>query len=174
MMFNRIGRFLIYGAMGLVLEVTYTGLYSLLKGDFSMAGKTFLVMFPIYGLALLLEPVHNFLRPYPRWIRGLHYLALIWTGEYLYGYLLQTVLGACPWHYRDLLNIHGLITLRMGPEWFLTGLGFEYLHDFLCPLAGRHTAPKPVKPAFKPASRTSNDMQNTSRQEPALLHEDPI
>ncbi len=160
---NSIKRFLFYGAVGLVVEVTYTGLASLLKGDFSMSGKTFLVMFPIYGLALFLEPVHNALRPYPAWIRGLTYLALIWTAEYGCGYLLQNLLGTCPWRYRDVLNIDGLITLKMAPEWFFAGLGFEYLHNFLCP---HNTRPVPS------ALESDNDMQNSSLQEQSIMQKE--
>jgi len=124
-------RFLIYGIIGLVLEVIYTGFAALLKGDLSMQGFTFLVMMPIYGLAVFLEPLQNRLRPYPWWIRGLIYLAPIWITEYACGVVMAGVLGHCPWHYNDPLNIGGYITLRMAPEWFLTGLGFEVLRDFL-------------------------------------------
>jgi len=64
-------RFLIYGIIGLVLEVIYTGLASLLKGDLSMQGFTFLVMMPIYGLAVFLEPLHIRL--------GLNSFMISWT-----------------------------------------------------------------------------------------------
>lgn len=124
-------RFLIYGIIGLVLEVIYTGLASLLKGDLSMQGFTFLVMMPIYGLFVFLEPFHTHLRPYPWWIRGLIYLVMIWLIEYSSGLILAKFLGHCPWCYSDPLNVKGYITLRMAPEWFLVGLGFEVLHDFL-------------------------------------------
>lgn len=124
-------RFYIYGILGLILEVIYTGLASLLQGDFSMQGFTFLVMIPIYGLAVFLEPLHTYLRPQPWWIRGLIYLVLIWTIEYSSGAILALFLGSSPWNYSDKLNIDGYITLRMAPEWFLAGLGFEVLHDFL-------------------------------------------
>ncbi|TGE31407.1 hypothetical protein [Desulfosporosinus sp. Sb-LF] len=124
-------RFLIYGIIGLLLEVVYTGLASLLKGDFSMHGFTFLVMIPIYGLSVFLEPLHTLVRPYHWSIRGLTYLSIIWMIEYSSGFIFAEVLGSSPWHYSDILNINGYITLRMAPEWFLAGLGFEFLHDFL-------------------------------------------
>ncbi|KLU59319.1 hypothetical protein CEB3_c43050 [Peptococcaceae bacterium CEB3] len=124
-------RFFIYGLTGLALEVVYTGLASLLKGDWSMQGFTFLVMFPIYGLAVLLEPVHERVRPYPWWLRGVIYLVLIWGIEYLSGAAFTVLLGHSPWYYTDSLNINGYITLRMAPDWFLAGLGFEWLHDVL-------------------------------------------
>lgn len=128
---HRWTRFLIYGFLGLTLEVVYTGLSSLLKGDLSMHGFTFLVMIPIYGLALFLEPVHNFVRSQPWWLRGVVYLLLIWGIEYISGWFLNLVLGYCPWYYDDPLNINHWITLRMAPEWFLAGLGFEIIHDHL-------------------------------------------
>ena len=59
------------------------------------------------------------------------YLAMIWMIEYSSGVILAGVLGDCPWHYSDKLNVDGYITLRMAPEWFLAGLGFEVLHNFL-------------------------------------------
>lgn len=124
-------RFLIYGIIGLLLEVVYTGLAALLKGDFSMHGFTFLVMMPIYGLAVFLEPLHTHVRPHAWWTRGLIYLATIWMIEYSSGVILAEFLGNCPWHYSDKLNINGYITLRMAPEWFLAGLGFEFVHDLL-------------------------------------------
>lgn len=126
-----ITRFLIYGLIGLTIEVIYTGLSSLIAGDYSMHGFTFLVMLPIYGLAVFLEPLHERLRLLPWWSRGLIYLATFWGIEYLSGSILSLILGRCPWVYADPLNINGLITLRMAPEWFLAGLAFEKLHDFL-------------------------------------------
>jgi len=124
-------RFLIYGIIGLVLEVVYTGLASLLKGGHRMEGFTFLVMIPIYGLAVFLEPLHNHLRPSPWWIRGLMYLGTIWMIEYSSGVILAGALGDCPWHYCDKLNFNAYITFSMAPQWFFAGFLFEVLHDFL-------------------------------------------
>ena len=124
-------RFLIYGIIGLVLEVVYTGLASLFRGDLTMQGFTFLVMVPIYGMSVFLEPLHNHIRPFPWWTRGLIYLVTIWMIEFSSGVVLARVLGDCPWHYGGKLNVGGYINLRMAPEWFLAGLGFEVLHDFL-------------------------------------------
>ncbi len=126
-----IQRYLIYGFLGLTLEVIYTGLASLLAGDLSMHGFTYLIMVPIYGLAVFLEPLVYLLRPLPWWIRGLVYLAIIWSIEYLTGTLLRLLLGYCPWNYDDFLNVNGIITWRMAPEWFLAGLGFEKLFNFI-------------------------------------------
>lgn len=128
---KKLTRFLIYGIIGLALEVIYTGLASLIAGDLSMQGFTFLVMLPIYGMAVFLEPVHRQIRFSPWWVRGGIYLVLIWLIEYMSGALFALFLGKSPWLYHDPLNINGYITLRMAPEWFLAGLGFEKIHDFL-------------------------------------------
>jgi uncharacterized membrane protein len=126
-----IQHFLIYGLLGLVIEVIYTGLASLLAGDYSMHGFTFLIMLPIYGSAVFLEPFVFFFNPLPWWIRGLFYLVLFWITEYISGTILILLLGYCPWNYNDPLNINGIITLRMAPEWFFAGLGFEKIFRFL-------------------------------------------
>ncbi|MDA8222623.1 MAG: hypothetical protein M0Z35_13215, partial [Desulfitobacterium hafniense] len=65
---EKLKRFFIYGIIGLVVEVMYTGLASLLKGDLSMQGFTFLIMIPIYGLSVFLEPLHTSLRSHSWWI----------------------------------------------------------------------------------------------------------
>lgn len=128
---NKMMRFFIYGLVGLAVEVVYTGFASLLHGDWAMHGNTFLVMLPVYGLAVFLEPVHERLLGHPWWVRGFVYLALIWGIEYMSGAAFTVLLGHSPWYYEDPLNIHGYITLRMAPEWFVAGLGFEKLHAFL-------------------------------------------
>lgn len=124
-------RFAIYGLIGLAVEVIYTGLSSLLAGDLSMHGFSFVVMFPIYGLAVLLEPLHSRISHHPWWVRGFTYLILIWSIEYISGAFLRLLIGACPWTYTDALNVNGYITLRMAPEWFIAGLVFERIHTFL-------------------------------------------
>ncbi len=53
------------------------------------------------------------------------YLATIWMIEYSCGEILARVLGDCPWHYSGYFNVGGYINLRMVPEWFVVGLGFE-------------------------------------------------
>lgn len=54
--------FLFCGFTGLCLEILWTGLHSLLRGDASMKGTTSLLMFPIYGCASLILPVYQKLK----------------------------------------------------------------------------------------------------------------
>ncbi|NLI92351.1 MAG: hypothetical protein GX434_09155 [Peptococcaceae bacterium] len=124
-------RFLIYGLIGWCSEIIWTGLNSLVQGDLRLMGFTNLWMFFIYGCAVFLEPLHDYISDW-RWpIRGLFWLILIWGIEYISGSLLHSVLGVYPWHYTDSLSVNGLITFTFAPVWFVGGLLFERIHRTL-------------------------------------------
>ncbi|MCM1564775.1 MAG: hypothetical protein FNP40_15660 [Dehalobacter sp. 4CP] len=121
-------RYLIYGLMGWSLEIIWTGLDSLIHGDFRLMGFTNLWMFFIYGSAAILEPLHDLISGW-RWpLRGLVWLTAIWGIEYFSGLFLLKILGVYPWRYTDPLAINGLITLSYAPVWFIGGLLFERVH----------------------------------------------
>jgi len=124
---------LIYGLIGWTMEVFWTGLGSLMKGDLMLSSSTYLWMFPIYGLAVFLERVHDSIAERPWYVRGFIYAVLILAIEYLSGWLLRSILGACPWDYRDATPYHitGLIRLDYFPVWFVAGLIFERIHKVL-------------------------------------------
>lgn len=125
-------RFLIYGLLGWCLEVFWTGLGSLLKGDVTLMASTSIWMFPIYGLAIILEPIHNRLRSMHIVLRGVVYTLIIFIIEYTTGSLLRLVLGVCPWNYNpSRFSINGIIRLDYAPVWFTSGLLFERVHDIL-------------------------------------------
>jgi len=124
-------RFVIYGMVGLCMEVFWTGMASLLNGNLRLIGQSNIWMFFIYGMAIFLEPIHILLKDWPVVLRGGVYTVLIFIIEYLTGWLLQLLIGICPWCYVDSLNINNLITFRYIPIWFIVGLVFEKLHYFL-------------------------------------------
>ena len=126
-------RFFIYGLLGWGLEVFWTGFESALHGDPRLSSHTYLWMFPIYGLAVFLEPLHNAVRQQPWFIRGLLWTVVIFALEYSTGGIIREITGYSPWNYSGLSRweIHGLIRLDMAPLWFITGLIFEQVHDFL-------------------------------------------
>lgn len=129
-------RFVLYGLLGWCVEILWTAVTDRLTGrqrDWRLLGRTSLWMFPIYGLAApLFEPVHDFLRPFHWFMRGVLYLFGIWAIEYATGWLLRRLTGKCPWDYSHLRgHLHGLIAWEYGPVWFLFGLGLERVHDFL-------------------------------------------
>ena len=58
-------KFLLCGSVGWCLEVMWTGLQALIRGDSTMMGKTSLLMFPIYGCAALIGPLYKKIRRFP-------------------------------------------------------------------------------------------------------------
>lgn len=125
--------YLIYGLTGLIMEVFWTGLGSLLQSNYALTGHTYLWMFFIYGLGVFFEPIHDKIRTYHLVLRGLLWTVLIFLIEFLSGLLLQWIIGYCPWDYRKAtkLTLYGYIRLDYFPVWFIVGLLFEKYHDFL-------------------------------------------
>ena len=73
--------FFIYGILGWIMEIVWTGLHSLLKKDYSLMGQTSLWMFPIYGMAIFLQPLFLFLAEFPPVVRGGIYMLCIYMAE---------------------------------------------------------------------------------------------
>ncbi|MEA1959777.1 MAG: hypothetical protein U9N81_00535 [Bacillota bacterium] len=132
-------RFLIYGFIGWIAEVIFTGAGSLLRGSLSLTAHTYLWMFPIYGMAAFMEPLHNQIRIMPWPARGVIWAGFIFLIEYLSGWSLQVLIGFCPWDYstHTPYAINGFIRLDFLPVWFAAGLIFEQIHDYLDSLLGR-------------------------------------
>lgn len=125
--------YVIYGLLGMLMEVFWTGLHSLLAKDYNLISMTSIWMFFIYGLAVFLEPVHNKIRRYHIIIRGVIWAFVIFTIEYISGFVLEQLVGSFPWDYRNstMYTIRGYIRFDYFPAWFVVGLGFEKIHDFL-------------------------------------------
>ncbi len=106
---------------------------SMLHGDWALRGYSYLWMLPIYGATVFFEPVHDRVRAYPWYYRGLIWLALIWVLEYVSGWFLSLLIGQAPWNYaaKTKLHINGFIRLDYAPVWFAAGLIFERIHDYL-------------------------------------------
>ncbi|GIM29361.1 membrane protein [Clostridium polyendosporum] len=125
-------RFIIYGLSGLCVEVLWTGFFSVMRGDIKLTGWTYIWMFPIYGLAIFLEPIHDRIRHLSFILRGGVYTILIFVVELASGLLLKKILGVCPWNYvNEPLSVYGIITLSYTPVWFTLSLLFEKMHDTL-------------------------------------------
>ncbi|MGI6711190.1 MAG: putative ABC transporter permease [Bacillota bacterium] len=127
-------RFMIYGIAGWCIEILWTGLWSAFLGDWRLISQTYIWMFFIYGSAVFLEPLHDKIRHHTWGVRGLIWVAVIFIMEYSAGFLLDTVIGSCPWNYASktsFATVSGYIRLDYAPAWFIAGLGFEKLHDFL-------------------------------------------
>ena len=119
--------FLRCGLVGWCMEIIFTSLNALRHRDMRLHGTTSIWMFPIYGCAALLEPVSRLLKSRSVWVRGLTYMTLIFSTEYLTGALLQKH-SMCPWDYkRSRFHIKRIIRLDYAPCWFAAGLFFEWL-----------------------------------------------
>lgn len=119
--------FLKCGLTGWCMEILFTSMGALRRRDMTLRGVTSLWMFPIYGCAAMLSPLSLLLRAKPLWTRGLAYMSLIFSGEYITGKLL-TKQKSCPWDYgRSRWNIGRVIRLDFAPCWFGAGLLFERL-----------------------------------------------
>lgn len=109
------------------MEIIWTGLGALVVGNWELPGFTYLWMFPIYGLAVFFEKIHDRIRALPLMARGVIWTITIFGVEYLSGWLLSELLGRCPWDYTGTTPYHieGFIRLDYAPVWFLAGLLFE-------------------------------------------------
>lgn len=121
-------KLLVYGCLGLLLEVFFTGFHSLITGNRRALCQTYLWMFPIYALAACsMEQLHNWLR-WGIWLNALIYVPLIYLFEFVSGFILKKTLGRCPWDYGVVkYGIMGLIRFDYAPIWFIVALFFDYI-----------------------------------------------
>ncbi|MCX7711171.1 MAG: putative ABC transporter permease [Clostridia bacterium] len=126
-----IKRFFIYGILGWGMEIFWTGMSSLIGGDLRLIGYSNLWMFFIYGLAVLLEPIHDIIRSWSWLFRGVIWVVMIWGIEYASGLILFKILGVYPWYYAGPFAVDGIVNLSFAPAWFVAGLLFEWVHRTL-------------------------------------------
>ena len=125
---SMITRFLIYGAIGCLMEVLWTGLGSLLNRDYKLQSHTSIWMFFIYGMVVFFEPVFRLTASWPFLFRGVLYSVSIFIGEYITGSLLK-VANICPWDYsQNRFHYNGLIRWDYAPAWAVAGLFFERVY----------------------------------------------
>ena len=117
--------FLKCGTFGWCLEILFTSFDSFRKRELKLIGNTSVWMFPIYGLASLIQPLSLIIKDKSIWIRGSFYMICIFFTEYLTGSFLKRH-KLCPWDYsKSRFHYKGLIRLDYAPFWFLTGLFYE-------------------------------------------------
>ncbi|MCM1527388.1 MAG: hypothetical protein NC091_09095 [Bacteroides sp.] len=115
------------GLAGWCLEILFTALASLRRRNLRLKGNTSLWMFPIYGSIAFLEPMFRLMQKHTLLLRGLTYMSLIFSAEFLTGRLLIRR-KLCPWDYsRSRYRVGRVIRLDYAPWWFAAGLFFERL-----------------------------------------------
>ncbi|MCH2022526.1 MAG: hypothetical protein MK207_08625 [Saprospiraceae bacterium] len=130
---------LFFACLGITNEICFVAITNLINGDticnstrWSLTGKTYVWMLPIYCLIpLLAGPIikktsHLFLL-----YRLLLYTFLIFLIEFITGFLLEQLTGSCPWEYNNGWHILGYIRLDYLPAWMLFSYCIEYLYLYL-------------------------------------------
>lgn len=113
------------GILGWCFEILYTSFRMLQRRNYRLEGNTSIWMFPIYGCAAFLRPLHKVMHSFSVCFRGSVYALLIYTVEYFSGKLLDKK-QIIPWNYdRARYRICRYIRLDYFPFWFLVGLIFE-------------------------------------------------
>jgi len=137
-------KFLLYGCIGIVVEVLFTGIYQLLSKNWKLTGHTYLWMFVPYGLTGLVMELVRASLDCPFYIKAFVYVPIIYGAEALSGYVilivtrfLQKLLGGhgavIPWNYGShRWTLGGLINLKYFPFWF----GLAMLFEPICCILG--------------------------------------
>lgn len=128
-----------FGMLGLLIESVFTGVKSLLKYDITMQTTSYLWMVPIYGLTgyILMYVNVNILGWSTFALRGLVSTFIIYAAEFISGYLLEALIGSCPWRYTDEVDpdmhhrfsLMGYIRIDYGAYWFILAVAFDYFSD---------------------------------------------
>ncbi len=127
-------RFVLYMVSGVFSEMTFYAFRVFLTvkpRDYHLPAKTFLWMYPVYGsLVFIFEPIHNAIRLWPWWGRGVAYVIGCFVVEYVAGWIIKRITGKIPWDYSySRLHLHGLIRWDYTPVWLAFGFILERLHD---------------------------------------------
>lgn len=127
-------RFFVYGLIGWAVEILWTGLPKRTPIDWTLSGHTQWWTFPLYGqIATLYEPLHDHVRRFPFFLRGLAYATGFIAVEYVAGIAIRMLTGKIPWDYtgKTRWEYKGATRLDYAPLWFLFGLVLEPIHDYL-------------------------------------------
>lgn len=122
----------VYGCLGILIEVFFTGIGSLLRKHWDAKSQTYLWMGPIYGFtALFLEVVSEAIS-WPFYLKALIYVPIIYATEALSGWVIKQIIGKIPWDYgMGRWTPMGLINLKYAPYWFALALAFDPITRFL-------------------------------------------
>jgi len=124
---NHLEKIVIYGCIGLIIEVFFTGIASAFDGNIILKGTTYLWMLPVWSSGVYaLKYTGKLVGRYNFFTRGFVYAVVCLLVEYLFGIYFLLVLKQVPWDYSYAdWNIHGIIRLDYIPFWFCVGLASE-------------------------------------------------
>lgn len=127
--------FIKFATFGVTAEIVFTSVgdnyYRFQKKeklDWSLTGKSYIWMIPIYGSIAFFGPrVIPPLQTYNIFLRLFLYALLIFVVEYITGWIIRKITGKVPWHYAGRFAIHNLIRLDYLPIWMF----FSWLVELL-------------------------------------------
>lgn len=131
--------FIAFGCLGITTEIFFTGVTDAVsnyfsKGyfDYNLIGKSYIWMFLIYGATIFIfPPIYNFLKKYPLLLRIFVYAIIIFCIEFTAGFLLDVIIGSCPWYYTSKFAVMGYIRLDYIFFWMGFGFVIEKVYLFL-------------------------------------------
>ena len=95
---QNLANFLLCGSVGWNMEILWTGFHSLLSGQWTLTGKSSLLMFPIYGCAAIIAPLYSRISSLSFVYRGIIYMTGFYLIEFISGSFFRAF-GICPWDY---------------------------------------------------------------------------
>ncbi len=128
---------IIFAAFGILSEVVFRTitnvgeqLYYGQPIDWMLRTKIYFWMIPIYGLSyLLFHACYATIKQLPLLLQLTLITLSIFAVEYITGWLLQSIIGACPWTYDKGWHIDGLIRLDYAPAWMLFAFLLIHLYN---------------------------------------------
>ncbi len=124
-------RFVMFGLIGMVMEVFFTAGGAFIGGDWDMHGHSSPWMILDYGLlGLVLMPIARPMirRQIPLPLRAVVYMLGIFAVEFISGWIFD-MCGLTIWDYSHLpLHLMGYITLTYAPFWYGLGLVVEAVY----------------------------------------------
>lgn len=128
---------LIFAAFGIFTEVVFRAivnvgeqLYYGQSIDWMLRTKIYFWMIPIYGLSYLLFHFgYRKIKYLPILLQLILITLSIFVIEYATGWLLESIIGTCPWTYNKGWHIDGLIRLDYAPFWMLFAFLLIHLYN---------------------------------------------
>ncbi len=130
---------IVFSCLGITTEVVFTAFQNLINNTApcgkplsSLAGDSYVWMIFIYALIPILgHYFYDRIKVYNIIYRLIIYVLLIYIVEFSAGFILQTILGSCPWKYTSGCHIMGLIRLDYFPAWALFCWLVERLYVYM-------------------------------------------
>lgn len=129
----------LFACFGMTAEIFFVAFMNIINDEpicgkslWTLTGRTYVWMFFIYALipiigGFLMEKCKSL----PTLARLGIYTAAILTVEFIAGFLLETITGACPWKYQWGWHVGGYIRLDYIPAWLLFAYIIESMYRFL-------------------------------------------